>query len=454
MTISGKTPAALGDWDVAVAGAGPAGIAAAVMAAREGARTVLVDPLAFPGGNATGALLWGFMGRPNGKVLDEVIQRLDALGGVEGRWPKATRYNVEALKLVYVNMLREENVDRFFQTWAEGPLVEDRRARGLVVCNRDGRSVLRSRVVVDATGDAAVAAAGGAPFEKGDPTDGHMQHVSFRWELSGTPLSRYETHALSQKDLARLGAPPDFSWGELRERAAEARARGEITAPEGLIDPHEDTFPFRHNGTLAAGQISLYHVDATDAARVNRAMEECLIAARQVTDFCRKHLPGFANARVAKTPCLLGVRETRRIVGQYVLTAEDEHQGRRFGDGVARSCNGMGQHDAPYGPRLEERREERYKARQESTRVPGEGFEIPLRSLIPSEPAGMLAAGRCISTERLAQGGIRLMSTCSCTGEAAGVAAAAAARVGVSPHELDGPGLRCRIEELGAGGLA
>ena len=437
----------LGEFDVAVAGAGPAGVAAAVCAAREGARTLIVDPLAFPGGTATGSLLWGFMGSPNGHMLDEVIQRLDRAGGVDARFPKATRYDVEALKVVYLAMLREAGVARRFKTWVEKPWMEDGRVAGLILCGRNGRSVARAKVVVDATGDAAVAAAAGAACQKGDPEDGHMQHVSFRWEVAGVPLTRYETHALSEKDLAKLDAPPDFSWEELQQHAAEARERGEILVPEGEIDPHADTFPFRHNGTMAIGQFSLYDVDATDADRVNRAMEECLLAARSVLDFCRKRLPGFRNARFARVPSLLGIRETRRIVGRYVLTADDVREGRKPEDGIARSKTGLGGfHDAPYCPRLEDKTPEYQEPRRVRS---ADGFEIPYRALVPRDVGGLLVAGRCISTERLSQGAIRLMSTCSCTGEAAGVAAAMAAREGLAPADLDGRLVRQRMTEIG-----
>lgn len=437
-----------GEYDVAVAGAGPAGMAAAVAAAREGARTVIVDPEAFPGGTATAALLWGFMGSPNGRILDEALQRLDRAGGVDGRFPRATRYDVELMKLVYLEMLREAGAARMFRTWVEGPWLEDGRVRGLIVCNRGGRAAVLAKTVVDATGDAAVAAAAGAPFDKGDPEDGHMQHVSLRWELSGVPLTRYQTHDLNEKLLRELvDVPEDFSWEALQQVAAEARERGEITVPEGEIDPHADTFPFRHNGTMAVGQISLYHVDATDPARVNQAMEETFLAAHRIVDFCRKHLPGFENVRVAKTPSLLGIRETRRVRGEYIITEDDVREGRKFEDAVARSRNGMGGHDAPYGPRLEERTAEHARSRS----VPkGDWFEVPYRALVPREVRGLLVAGRCISIQRRAQSAIRLMSTCSCTGEAAGVASALAVETETPPERLDGRDVRRRLLAAGA----
>lgn len=436
----------IGEYDVAVAGAGPAGVAAAVAAAREGAQALLVDPLAFPGGTATGALLWGFMGFPTGRLLDETFHRLDGIGGIEGRLSKGTRYDVELLKAVYLEMLRDAGVARRFHTWVEKPWMEDGRLAGLVLCGRGGRTVARAKAVVDATGDAAVAAGAGAACEKGDPEDGHMQHVSFRWEVVGTPLSRYETHDLSERSLGKLGASPGFSWQEIQRRAAEARERGEIVVPEGQIDPHADTFPFRHNGTMAVGQFSLFGVDATDADRVNRAMEDGLLAAKSVLAFCRKHLPGFENARFAKAPGLLGIRETRRAMGRYVLTSDDVREGRKFPDAVARCANSMGLHDAPYHPRLEDKTPEYKKGLSIQS---SKWFEIPYRALIPREVSGLLTAGRCISTDRLANGAIRLMATCSCTGEAAGVAAAMAVALQKSPGSLDGCEVRKRLIKLG-----
>jgi len=418
--IPERTIPVRGEYDVIVAGGGPAGIAAATAAAREGARTLLVEQLAFLGGMASAGLIRTFMDTPGGKVFNDIVRDLTHLGAAHALPNGRIQFDGEAFKAVALKALRRAGADVLLMTCVEGAYLQDGRPAGLVILNKGGPCVVRARVLIDATGDGDVAASAGADYEKGDPGHGRMQHVSFKYRIDGVDPARGETVA---QHLDRL-----------RRAAAEARGRGELVAPCDLEIPPADHFPFYADGRLDTGQLSIRNVDGTDPAAVSRTLQECLLAAHQVAQFCRKHVPGFEKCRVSRTQALLGVRETRRIMGRYILTADDVVSARKFEDGIARACFFLDLHDSPFPPAMPLTHD--YK---KETRPPeGDWYEIPYRCLVPKRIEGLLTAGRCISSDRVANGSLRVMPTCMFTGEAAGTAAALAVRNGVLPHDLEG----------------
>lgn len=187
--------------------------------------------------------------------------------------------------------------------------------------------------------------------------------------------------------------------------------------------------------------------DATDAFQLSRAEIESRKRVWEFIKFARENIPGWENSYIIDTGSHIGVRETRRIMGKYILTEEDVKTGRKFKDGISRASFSMDLHDpneiAPSWEKLEEH------VRSKSC-PPGDFYEIPYRCLLPENLSGILVAGRCISADRKAGSSLRIMNTCMNTGEAAGLAAALAASKNLSPEKIDGKIIREKMIAAGA----
>ena len=425
-----------GAWDVIVCGGGPAGIAAAVAAGRQGVRTLLVEQLASVGGINAGAYFHTCCDAPGGRIFDELEARMRGLGHAhrtvrpERDLHEAGRvhFHGEMLKGVAMEMLLDAGVEVRLMTAVVSARVDSGRVIGVVAVGKGGARLLRAKVVVDATADADVAASAGAPFFKGDPVDGRLQHVNYRIVLGGQKTDEFERCK-----------PPS---AELRELARVAVAEGRIHPPMGIFKPTAECFPFDdRSGKFLFDYWEIEKVDCSDAVAVSRVLAECQRAAVEMVRFARTHLPGFEKCFIARFPALLGTRESRRIAGRYVVTHEDVLAGRKFEDGVARACFFMDFHDSPPGTTTPHDLEFKKANRP----PPGDFYEIPYRALLPQEVEGLLVAGRCVSCDRGAHASLRVQPTCFFMGEAAGTAAAMAARSGKLPSELDAVPIRAAL---------
>ncbi|MBT4816849.1 MAG: FAD-dependent oxidoreductase, partial [Lentisphaerae bacterium] len=195
------------------------------------------------------------------------------------------------------------------------------------------------------------------------------------------------------------------------------------------------------SGQLVVTGWEIDGVDPSDPAEVSRCLCECQLAALEVLAFCREHVPGYEHCRIERLPSLLGTRESRRIVGEYILTGDDVVAGRKFADGIARCCFFVDLHDSPPGISIPFPMD--YK--RATMPPPDDWYEIPYRCLIPSGVSGLLVAGRCISCDRPAQGSMRLQPTCMYLGEAAGIGAGIAVSENRPPEQADGPAVRREI---------
>lgn len=419
-----------------VCGGGPAGVAAAVAAARGGARTLLLEQLANVGGVSSNAHFCTCIDTPGGPIFDELEARMRALGHAhrtfrpERDLHKGGRvhFHGEMLKAVAMEMLLEAGAEARFGMFVFPARVEGGRVTGVVATGKGGARLFRSGVVVDCTADGDVAASAGAPFLRGDPLDGRLQHVNYRVVLGGHRWDEFER-----------GKP---SAEELRELARSAVAAGRIHPPTGIFKPTAECFPFdARSGKFMFDYWEISGVDCSDAAQVSRVVAECQRAAVEMVRFARAHLPGFGSCHVARFPAALGTRESRRIAGRYVLTREDVLAGRKFADGVARACFFIDFHDSPPGTTTP------YDLafKKENRPPPGEFYEIPYRAMLPLETEGLLVAGRCISCDRDAHASLRGQPTCFFMGEAAGRAAAVAARSGKLPSGVDPAPIRAAL---------
>ncbi|MDP6775426.1 MAG: FAD-dependent oxidoreductase [Candidatus Latescibacteria bacterium] len=433
IAVPAQEVAVSGEYDVVVCGGGPGGIGAAIAAARGGARTLLVEWLSSLGGIATGAYIGAWMDSPGGPIFHELFKTQVSLGSANQSYdpkrhhkPGRASFHPETMKAIALRMIRDAGADVLFCTAVEGAWLGDGRVGGVFVANKGGRSVVLAPVVIDTTADGDVAASAGAEYLKGDPEDGRLQHVNFKYQLEGIGWRK-------QRDQ-------DPGDAEILSRIRTALSEGRLHPPTGVFRPCPETFPYHlPEKQLALAKWEIEGVDPTDPEQVSETLTECQLAAAEVVAFCREHLPGFEECRIGRFPGLLGTRESRRILGRYVLTRDDVLKARKFEDGISKACFFMDLHDSPPGITTAQFTNEFV---MENRPPAGDWYEIPYRCLLPRDTRGLLMAGRCISSDRDAHGSLRVMPTCMFTGEAAGTAAAMAVAEGVLPDDLDGSQVR------------
>ncbi len=431
-------------YDVIVCGGGTAGSVAAIAAARRGAKTLIVEQFGFLGGSQTAALVVPMMAFSTGGrqlvngLNQEIIERCNALpGDNEGIF-----FNFELLKYVLEEMALEAGCDLLYHTFVSGVLLEDGGIVGIELVNKSGRREINGAQVVDCTGDADVAVLSGVGFESGRPEDGLNQSASLRFVMGGVDLE-----ALAQfiEDRGQpVGNRTRFSLGFARgvpENAltalmAQAEEDGVFTAEEGGYIQFF-TVPGRP-GELAFNCPRVTHVNGATAEDLTRVQVQGRRTIPKIMEFCHRYLAGFDNAYLAFTAPMVGVRESRRIVGEYVLSAEDFRLARKFEDGIAKSCYPIDIHNpSGVGVSLEKL-------------PPGEYHEVPYRCLVPLGVDNLLVAGRCISATFEAQAAIRIEATCRAMGEAAGAAAALCVANRVTPRQLDTAMLMDDLRAAGA----
>jgi hypothetical protein len=428
------------DVDVLVVGGGPAGIGAAVGAARAGARTLLVEKNGFLGGVATAVMMttWNVPSRCLSGLSREIVGRLLERGGAIDGGPTIP-YDPETLKEVAETLCLEAGAGLLYATWFSAPLLDGAGVGGAVVENKSGRQALAARVTVDATGDADVAAAAGVPYVKGREKDGKMRPLTILFRLGGVDVRRVVEYARAHPE--EFTADPNFQLLDLDRGivrisgffslAARARERGELDRDCHYIR-FEGVFPDR--GTLFVNTTRVYGRDGTSAEDLTRASIE---ARRQMAQLLRvivRDVPGCERAFRIDASTVIGVRETRRIRGEHLLTEEDVLGGETYPDTVARVWRHHGPGRNWHSPDGGEGAASDPTYRTMTTDL--RSFEVPYRCLVPLNVDGLLVSGRSLSQTHEADMWTRGMYCCVLTGQCAGVAAALAARDGVTPRRV------------------
>ena len=431
-----RTPL-LAETEVLVLGGGPAGIAAAASAAAAGRRVLLVERYGFLGGMGTAAGVTNFCGlHANLRgtmrqvvhgVADELLQRIDALGGLNaphsifGRtWAQA--YDGAAYKCAADELLLARGVRLLFHAQAAGVAMrESGQIDALFVETRSGRRAIRALQFIDCSGDGDLVHWAGAPWEQGD-AHGDLLYPTLMFRVAGV-------------DDARAGE----AWREVGPRMLQAQRAGRHRfARQGAI-----LRPMKHSGEWRVNVTQIRNaqgraMDGTDALQLSAGEVEGRRQVREFFAFLRAEMPGFENAYLLEIAPQVGIRETRRLLGRAVLT-EDEVLG------CADVDDAIGVNAWPL---------EQHVAGDVKWRWPAEGSrgynQLPWRMLLPQGVPNLLVAGRCASMNAAAQSAARVSGACFVMGQAAGLGAALALQAGSAPADIDVAALQRGLQAQGA----
>ena len=424
------------EYEVIIAGGGPAGCAAAIAAAHRGAKTLLIEATGCLGGMGTMGLVPAWAPFSDKQkiiykgIAEEIFKASNAgLNHVKPTDMDWVPIDPEHLKQVYDEKVTGAGAHVLFNTMLSAVEAEDGEVKTIIVSNKSGLTAYRAKVYIDCTGDGDLAVWAGAEVIP-NTDEGGYQPATHCFELSNV-----DDYAYRYSERLHPSNPnsPVF----------DIIASGKYDIP----DTHMCNNPV-YPGTVGFNAGHLWQVDNTDPENVSDALVKGRRMAHEILRALKDYCPdAFANARVSHTAPLMGIRETRRILGDYVLTVDDYLARRTFEDEICRNSYYLDVHHSAVQAKLvnagqldREAHTHRYS--------PGESHGVPYRCLTPKGLKNVLVAGRSISTERAVQGSTRVMPVCLCMGEAAGKAAALikdAAAVDV--HTVDVQLLRSQILE-------
>lgn len=412
-----------GHYSVIVAGAGPAGICAAVAAARQGAKVALVERYGVVGGNLTAGYVGPILGSVSeGTMRDELVRLLGVPDNdMIGRTGKA--HDFEKAKLLLEEFIaKEKNIDVFLQSTVSDVLKEGNVVKGVVLATNEDIFALTSDIVIDATGDAVVSSLAGAEVKKGRE-DGLMQPVSLEFTIDGVDENR-ALICIGDVDTVKLG---DERFLDYCKRLA-----GEGKLPEILS-------AVRLHPTVTSGQrqVNTTQICGVDITKVNEIFKADLELRRQIyvlVDFLREYVPGYEHCRCVASGATTGVRESRRVMGDYVITAEELQEGKKFEDAIVHDALFIVDIHNPAGA-----------GQAEDKIAECKPYDLPYGCFVPRGLENIYVTGRCISGTHRAHASYRVMSICMAMGEAVGVAAAMCSKLNRGTRSLDIAQLRKKL---------
>jgi len=441
---TGRSVPVFAHADIVVTGGGPGGVGAAISAARTGAKVIIVERFGCFGGTWTSGLLSAIMPWPFVRgIFGDIARRLNQAGGWvyshppvvvndgatpeenAAKWDAAqgggAYYDAEIAKCVLDSMIVEAGVQPLFFAQLVGAIREGDRVTAIIIESKEGRFAITGDWFIDSSGDGDLAVMAGVPFEMGRTEDGEVQPMTLMFKMTGVDDARVEAYRKDSPDL--------------RKELTEARERGTTTIPNTTINtgrcPRKGEWAF--NCVRVLGKNGTKMQDVTDAMIEGR---------RQVLDiaqFMRNHIPGFENAMLSETADHIGVRETRRIMCDYTVTADDILKVPSFEDAIARGNWYVDIHNPKGHDTLHIHPPE------------GKFYEIPYRSIRARGMNNLLIASRCIDCSHEAHAAIRITPQIVAIGEGAGTAAGLCVKLGLkSTRDLDSTKLRETLRSGGA----
>ena len=403
-------------YDVIVVGGGMGGVCAAVGAAKEKARVLLIERYGFLGGMATAGLVNPFMpyrtkdGRLTSAVFNEILFRLQKMSALD---VSGQVFDDEIMKFILDQMIADYGIDVLFHTQLIDARMDQKLISSIITYGKSGALDLEAKIFIDSTGDGDLAALAGAQVEIGRPKDGLCQPMTLCFRVGGV--------------MGNL-SPPALGK-ELTEIFHLAKDKKEIK------NPREDILVF---GTLVPhiyhfNTTRIIHRDATSTFDLSQAEIEGRKQVFDLFSLFKSSSPRFKDAYLIKIAPQIGVRESRRVLGKYKLTMSEVIEGCKYPDGIARSNYPIDIHN-PDG---------------EGTSIhhlqPGDYYEVPYRCLVPKDIKNLIVGSRCISATHEAHSSLRVMPVVAGIGEAAGLAVAWAVKQGILPSRIDGKKLKASI---------
>ena len=428
------------EYEVIVCGGGPAGVAAAISAAREGAKTLLLEGSSVLGGMSTNGLVNMFTNMTDGirnvygGIAQKIINRMKSymLHVNQDEW-KTVPIDFERIKQIYDQEVTAAGATVLFQSTVCGvEMKDDRNIDVILVSNKKGLTAYRAKVFVDCTGDADLYAWAGKEFELGDETGDFMP----------------ATMCFTLTNVDDYGVP-------YIEKPYGGKHRDMIhrILDDGKYDIIDDHYVMKKIGprtyTFNAGHV--FDVNATDPESLSKGLMEGRRLARELHDAFREYAPAMACSYLVQTSPMMGIRESRRIIGDYRFTVQDYLDRSSFPDEVYR-----GKYQVDIHTREDIKRDDDVTKKTDSVVQygrygEGESYGVPYRCLCPRDLDNVLVAGRTICSDRASNGTLRVMSSCLCAGEAAGMAAKHACDLEqINIHNVDTQVLRRRLMEEGA----
>jgi hypothetical protein len=438
-------------YEVAVIGGGPAGIAAAIASARSGAKTVLIEPNSFLGGAGTASMVGPWMTnyykdtQAIRGVFQDVVDELvhyegstgtlkcpyDNPGETKGTGGHITPFDAEILKFVLNKLVLEAGCTLKLNTYVDEVETVHGKVVSVALRNKSSRSKLIANMFIDCTGDGDIAVAAGAKYEMGRKSDGLTQPVSALFKMSYIDMDAFIDYTQQNRDefiwVSYPILPPNLPsyfadrmvcLSGFNRLITQGQESGELYLGRERITLFSDY----RKGDMLFNATRLNRIDATSNEDLIRAEVDLREQIMSLVAFSRKYLPGFAQASLSSAASRVGIRETRRIMGDYVLDQEDVLRGRKFEDGIAKGCFPIDIHSPS----------DKTNAWVELD----DAYDIPYRSLLPTGLDNVLLAGRNISATHEALASSRVQSHCMAMGQAAGVAAAMASQEKVGTREI------------------
>lgn len=389
--------------DVVVVGSGPAGIGAALGAARSGCRVMLIEQCGALGGIATSGMMSHWTGNVDDKIYQEILKRSAERNEGEHNGVITITIDPEKLKTLYLEMMQEAKVEVLLYTFFSDVIMEGDTVKGVIIENKTGRSAIFADCVIDASGDGDVAYKAGAEFVLGRESDNKMQPCTIMFKVGGVDYDRavfpgsFETLVQTEK-------------GELQALGKEI-----IGAPAGHVLLYRTTLP----GVVTCNMTNCLDIDGTKTEDLTAGTIACRKQMDKIVAFLRAYAPGYENCYIISSASLIGIRETRHFKGIETITEQDISEARVFENYVVKDAYFNFDVHNISGAGLDETGAQA-KFKQER------GYTIPYGCLVPQKIDGLLLSGRNISGTHIAHSNFRAMPICLAIGHAAGVAAALA----------------------------